>query len=695
MVATDCELLDSYAVGNRDGYLSLRSEYPCSGGDLTYCGTGQIFTSRASRKRLCSVMFYLKRLGNPNANLQAQLYEITGTIGVNATPTGSALVSSSKVAMSSISNSEYVLVEFSFPTTYVMEASHNYAIILITTDVVALDASNYVFFGTDGSTPTHGGNIVYYFGGWIANANIDAVFYIYDGHTYGGGPYVSIGTLATYDPDNDGIKDTIGPLNLPYGRVSDNLREIIEKTYTSVFVPWEWWFNYSGQLNIAERRGAIKAISFVAGNQIGGSIKEESSKQTGQRIRVIGRGESAEQDEVTSQDDDLKSWHEDCDAMDIINSFYEKIISKKTISSKLEADTWARIVLTQEAPTKKEITVILTNDPYTANDFDVGDTVTVTDPDTGLSGLYRIKTIEKTVNNASGETTILTCTERRTDITDRLSNIYKTLQELLMSSTFFDKMYGEGGKQRKVKAEEIEDVWEQTSSNKWFTELPEDGESADPAEEITECDKSGTGVSYACTKDDFSVICHANSMGYIILDKPRLKFSRDPRFTCEFEIDATEGDAWANGDYAYIRIYQVNDTNGICSAPYGDAGFGFRILKTSGVYELRTYLHDGGVTTVEIKVANLILDTKYIIEARMEWKEKIIKYYFGKADVPEDDPEWGFKLRAIAPVNLAALDEANLTPFHVTIDSRHAPSTQELILPIYRWRTQAIRAVKP
>lgn len=506
--------------------------------------------------------------------------------------------------------------------------------------------------------------------------------------TYSGGPYVELGEVAITLSNN-----AIGPLNIPYSRISDCLQTISEKTITSEFIPYEWWFDYDGKLYFKEKRGSNKSsiVHLVAGDQIGGSKKEQISKQSTQRIRITGSGESAEQDRNTSD------WYENTDEEENINSFYEKVESEKTSTSKELADVWAQVLLAQNSPIRNEITIILENDFYTAEDYDLGDEVTVTDPATGLTGKYRVKTIEKWINGDGGETVSVTVSKRRTDIMDRLANLFKILERMKHSSTYLDSMFAEGSKQTKLDPNKMDDVWEQTSSNKWYTELPEE----DPNDvNLEECDMSGTGVTIACDKDEFSLTCNPNSMGYTFITEPLLKFSRDPKFTCEFEIDTDEGDPWVNGDFAYIRIWQVDSTGGWCTAPWGDGGFGFRIERKAAGYELMAYLNDwstdedGNPTTIEIKISDINADEKYVIEARMEWKEKVIKFYFGKADAEETDPVWGFRLRAIAPISIMGQNIDDLAPFHVTIDSRHAPSTQTLVLVFYRWRTQAIRTVE-
>ena len=488
----------------------------------------------------------------------------------------------------------------------------------------------------------------------------------------------------------------IGPINIPYSRVSDGIELIAENTITASFIPYEWWFNYAGSFYFAETRGTDKSASvhLVAGDHIAGSVKEQVTKQTSQRVRVVGRGETAEQDNNTSD------WQEDTDEMDNINGFYEKIESEKSLSSKDESDTWAQVLLALNAPVRNEITIKMENDQYNAGQYDVGDIVTATDPDTGIIGTYRVKTIEKRINNSGGESVSVTLCKRRTDIIDRLSDLFKRMQTLENSSTYLDSMFAEGSRQTKLKDDVVEDIWGQTASNKWATELPEDEAAA--TQIMESCAWVGRGaIGWGCDKEEFTVYgAAANAAGEVFVFDPLLKFSRDPRFTCEFEIDTDEeGEAWVNGDACWIRINQVHtlcgggdptNPNKHCCVPFGTADFGFYLLKTADNYELWA-TNDDKITYRNVKIANISIDVKYIIEARLEWKEKIVKYYFGKADVDKDDLQWGFRLRAVLPISSIAIDEDNLCPFHILIDSAGGANIQGIV--IYRWKTQAIRAV--
>ena len=526
---------------------------------------------------------------------------------------------------------------------------------------------------------------------------------------YAGGPYVSLGTINDYG-------SPIGPINIPYSRLTDALDLIMAEMITATFVPWEWWFDYTGALQVAQTRGADKSASVTleAAIHIGRATKASSSRQTSQRVRTVGRGESAEQDRNTSY------WWGNTNEMANVGTFYEKLDVEKEISDKDKADVWSQIVLAQEAPLRQEITVVLENDQYTVNDFDVGDTVTVKDPDVNLSGKYRVKTIEKSVVGGSGETTTVTLSNVRTDISDKLANFAKTLEKMQHSSTYIDVMYAEGSRQQQLNANAIEDVWEQTASNKFAIELPEDEANDANLDSCkwTDPDPAVTEVKFRCDKDEFEIWSSAvGSYGNVWLREPLVKFSRNPRFTCEFSINTTETNSggtmteWAYGDPPYtdegdlisIRISSrgslcggadPNNPNKYCCLQKG-YGFGFQIIRTIQGYMLRAHVHDN-INDSTITIAKIDHDIKFTIEARMEWTEKVVKFYFGKTDVESSDLEWGFRLRAILPISPHAEDSDDLCPFFAELVSYPLAKSlaSKQCLYIYRWKTQAIRAVK-
>jgi hypothetical protein len=156
------ELIDSYSETNQNI------------GFYNYNELGQAFTL-ASAKTLTSVKFYLKKDGSPTGNGVAKIYAATGTVGTNATATGSALATSGTFDMSTLTTS-YQLIEFTF-SGYSASAG-DYCVVL---DFDSLDGSgNYVYAGTDNSSPSHSGNLVRYVSGsWEGRSDNDTIFYLY------------------------------------------------------------------------------------------------------------------------------------------------------------------------------------------------------------------------------------------------------------------------------------------------------------------------------------------------------------------------------------------------------------------------------------------------------------------------------------------------------------------------------------
>jgi len=158
-------LIDSYSEANQD------TQYNMYGASII--GTGQTFN--ASAGDVYQVKWYLKKSGSPTGNAVAKLYAHTGTFGSTGVPTGAALATSENLDVSTLTTS-FALVPLTFTTGYTLVAGTKY---VITLEYSGGDASNYVAWGYDNSSPTHEGNGVGDAGsGWIA-VNAEGCFYLY------------------------------------------------------------------------------------------------------------------------------------------------------------------------------------------------------------------------------------------------------------------------------------------------------------------------------------------------------------------------------------------------------------------------------------------------------------------------------------------------------------------------------------
>lgn len=157
-------LITSYSEANVDSFGALQGTNWAAGEALTL----------AAPHSITSVKFWIKRVGNPAGNIYAQLFASTGTVGTNATGTGSALAASSNVDVSTISTTAS-LVEF--PITYAASAGDLVLVLAFTGGTV--DLSNCIQVGIDASSPTYAGNYTDYSPGWHGYSTIDTAFYLY------------------------------------------------------------------------------------------------------------------------------------------------------------------------------------------------------------------------------------------------------------------------------------------------------------------------------------------------------------------------------------------------------------------------------------------------------------------------------------------------------------------------------------
>lgn len=157
---------DSYSETNQ---VSTTSFAPISG----VTQAGQAFAGQNTV--LSGVKFYLNKNGSPTGNMRAYLYAATGTLGTNATATGSALATSGDIAIATLTAS-FVLTTFTFPTPYTLSSGSNYVIAL---EADLTDDSNYVRMGADNTSPTHAGNqAIKQAGSWSGGSAIDYCFYL-------------------------------------------------------------------------------------------------------------------------------------------------------------------------------------------------------------------------------------------------------------------------------------------------------------------------------------------------------------------------------------------------------------------------------------------------------------------------------------------------------------------------------------
>lgn len=130
---------------------------------------------------LNSSSFYIKKTGSPAGNVQIEIYNHTGTFGVNGKPgDGSSPIAVSNTISANTMPSTFSLVNFIFTASNKIILAENTKYIAIV-KYTSGDASNYISIGGDISSPTATGNRSFSLNGttWSSDNIVDHIFYIY------------------------------------------------------------------------------------------------------------------------------------------------------------------------------------------------------------------------------------------------------------------------------------------------------------------------------------------------------------------------------------------------------------------------------------------------------------------------------------------------------------------------------------
>lgn len=173
------EVLDSYAETNQD--VESNSQV-----NTKHQGQNTVSQTTYNQAKVTSVKFYLKKTGSPTGNIVAKIYTQDGS-GLPVTQVGG---NSDAVAASSVGTS-YGLVEFTWSSNHpILDSGTNYGVYYDVSGCT-LDGSNYIGLGCDGSSPSHGGALIYYDGAnWNAYGAYDACFYLYGEQYMTGGSFL-------------------------------------------------------------------------------------------------------------------------------------------------------------------------------------------------------------------------------------------------------------------------------------------------------------------------------------------------------------------------------------------------------------------------------------------------------------------------------------------------------------------------
>jgi len=174
-------LLDGHSQSHYNMAQAISAVHPAS--YQLWSAVGQAFTVKTAEEtyKLTQAKFYLKRVGSPTGHLKACLYNMTGTYGTNAKPTGSPLASSELVDITNL-GLNYSETTFSFvgDQQYEVTKDQKYCIVVQANDG-SLNGSNRVNLKASyTSEATHDGNECWFASsGWLTGSSYDLCFLVY------------------------------------------------------------------------------------------------------------------------------------------------------------------------------------------------------------------------------------------------------------------------------------------------------------------------------------------------------------------------------------------------------------------------------------------------------------------------------------------------------------------------------------
>jgi len=475
----------------------------------------------------------------------------------------------------------------------------------------------------------------------------NGICYAYIGPVYSGGPYIYLAdadidlNLISYSEQTgnpsgytQGDLFMIGPTNIPKNRLMDILFDI-GTMVNDDYLPFEWWIespsvhdplNCIGDFHMGPRVGSDKStsVSFVTGTNMQSVKYQRTSRDTYQRVQVIGSGEGK------NQEDSSSIWSNDSEAMDEIQGFFEDIFTQKQVAGGRIADRYAKVRLKIDASPKRKnaITCKIGRDTYehgfnssNPNIYDVGDDVVLNDVLSGLvpnaipnnlTSAYRIWNTEAKVDE-NGENITLTCQAPYLDISNVWKDVYKQLKTLGIMGVIATDWAAEGAQSNKVNPDKLSTLFSKTAKNEevttgqgssdpqWFpqTNGPSGYSPSNDAgwkADTSNCaiwggDKTNIGIVWQEAR--YSNKCFDAGGNNLQGQATDIPLTQEPKFTTTFEVyepanppyskSGSSGTIWNIGDYIDVGMMSnpssgVNTANGESAYLGYGTGFFFRIV---------------------------------------------------------------------------------------------------------------------
>jgi len=430
---------------------------------------------------------------------------------------------------------------------------------------------------------------------------------------------------------DDAFTTPIGPMNLPRGRLLDTLNKLIT-VFNDSYISYKWWLDSDNEVHTAKRRGSDKSSTIVFRTGIEEESAEEAEEidETVQRVKIIGRGEGIREELVSS------GWKESTAEMTNIHTFFEEVISDKTVANKTHADLLANIYLAENAAAKDGITVSISNDIYDAMAYDVGDDIKLEDSLIPINASKRIYNLKKNIT-AEGEKITIYLGKPFKTADDEFGEIYRRLKAVELVGTLAADWSGEGFSEAKVDANKLSTLFEKTAKNddvdigndktdpKWVST----GAATNGKNWFLNDNKmalygpdTGTGVDTIEVelRNDYIETSDPDAYPMESTGIYSIKVSESPKLEFEFKAyEITEGSPkyWNEGDYLDVGM-----RDGVL-----DYGYWFRITRLSGdTYQVDAVWREPSGTEDSKLIQIINRNQKYRFVITVDYENRMVVY---------------------------------------------------------------------
>lgn len=432
---------------------------------------------------------------------------------------------------------------------------------------------------------------------------------------------------------DDTYSTPVGPVNVTESRVIDQINSIMALLNTA-YVPYEWYLELvtNNTFHICDAKGSDKSgtISFVLGDNLEKSTREQTLEDTFQRLKIKGKGESSRSEESSS------GWINDTSAMTTAKTFVEEIRSQKEVVTSDTAEILANVELTENADPKDKIECDVSRDEYASMAYDVGDSVLLTDSLIDVNSAKRLYNIRKSIDD-NGEHVTLNLGAPYKDVEATWQEIFSRLKSLEIgggiTGDWTDQVKG-----AKISASKMTTLFEKTAKGE---EVSTGNDSTDPKWKKTNVGSNGTsfelgdnGVALkGCTSGSAQVIMtvdyyydiavtteegtSGNDIQYLLTPKmnPKIEFEFNP-----YEQTTGSPTYWRSGDNFDVGV--AKKTAGYITG----AWFRFLSIGSSSMEIFAVWRDVGDATETARFMTTVSCGVKYRFIIQYDYERQLITW---------------------------------------------------------------------